>query len=146
MQILSQVHLSTFDAGKTFTAEVRVGDTFVNLTEGALRTLLAAHKSLGGTVRKFPARNVVVRNAERAARYGRKVGDTIPVTDYATDRLRFEATVGDGVCDDPRNIEVVNSFSVDGASLDLGEVREVAAAAKPARQAQGQAAEADDLG
>lgn len=144
MQILSQVHLSTFDAGKTFSAEVRVGDSFIRLTESALRTLMAAHKQLGGVVRRFPARQVPVKNAERAARYGRKVGGMITVTDYATDRMRFDATVGDGIADNVSNIEIVNSFSVDGASLDLGSVKDVTVAAKPT--AQTQAAEADDIG
>lgn len=144
MQILSQVHLSTFDAGKTFSAEVRIGDTFVRLTSDALRTLLAAHKQLGGTVRKFPARQVPVKNAERAARYGRKVGDILTVTDYATDRMRFDATVGDDICDAPKNIEIVNSFSVDGESLDLGNVKEITVTAKS--PATTQPAEADDLG
>ena len=94
MQIISQVRLSTFDGGKTFNGEIKIGDVFVNLTADALRTLLAEHKRLGGTVRRFQPRSVVIKNAERAARYGRKAGEAITVTDYATDRMRFDITIG----------------------------------------------------
>ena len=145
MQIISQVRLSTFDGGKTFNGEIKIGDTFVNLTSDALRTLLAEHKRIGGTVRKFQPRSVVIKNAERAARYGRKAGEAITVTDYATDRMRFDVTIGDGIADDPRNVTLVNDFSVSADSLDLGEVKEVQAKPKTA-SVPSQTAEADELG
>lgn len=144
MQIISQVRFSTFDGGKTFNGEVRIGNDFVNLAADALRTLLAEHRRLGGTVRKFQPRPVVIKNAERAARYGRKVGEAITVTDYATDRMLFDITVGDNVADDPKNIALVNDFSVSADSLDLGEVKEVQAKPKTAETAQ--TVEADELG
>lgn len=144
MQIISQVRLSTFDGGKTFNGEVKIGDTFVNLTADALRALLAEHKRLGGTVRKFPSRSVVIKNADRAARYGRKAGEAITVTDYATDRMRFDITIGDNIADAPKNIALVNDFSVSADSLDLGEVKEVQAKPKAAETAQ--TTEADELG
>ena len=144
MQIISQVRLSTFDGGKTFNGEVRIGDTFVNLTADALRTLLAEHKRLGGTVRKFQPRSVVIKNAERAARYGRKAGEAITVTDYATDRMCFDITIGDGIANLPKNITIINDFSVSADSLDLGEVKEVQAKPKTAETAQ--TTEADELG
>ena len=145
MQVISQVRLSTFDGGKTFNGEVKIGDTFVNLTADALRALLAEHKRIGGTVRKFPSRSVVIKNADRAARYGRKAGEAITVTDYATDRMRFDITIGDNIADDPKNITLVNDFSVSADSLDLGEVKEVQAKPKTA-PVSSQTAEADELG
>lgn len=145
MQIISQVRFSTFDGGKTFNGEVRIGNDFVNLTADALRTLLVEHKRLGGTVRKFQPRSVVIKNAERAARYGRKAGEEITVTDYATDRMRFDITVGENTADDPKSIVIVNDFSVSADSLDLGEVKEVQAKPKTA-PVSSQTAEADELG
>ena len=144
MQIISQVRLSTFDGGKTFNGEVKIGDTFVNLTADALRVLLAEHKRLGGTVRKFQPRSVVIKNADRAARYGRKVGEKVTVTDYATDTMSFDITIGEGIADAPKNIALANDFSVSADSLDLGEVKEVQAKPKTAETAQ--TTEADELG
>lgn len=143
MQVISQVRLSTFDGGKTFNGEIKIGDTFVNLTADALRALLAEHKRLGGTVRKFQPRSVVIKNAERAARYGRKAGEAITVTDYATDRMRFDITIGDNIADAPKSVALVNDFSVSADSLDLGEVKEVQA--KPKTVETAQTTEADEL-
>lgn len=125
MQVISQVRLSTFDGGKTFNGEIKVGDDHVRLHKDALKVLLSAHKALGGTVRKFPTRNVVVKNERAATKYGRKVGDSIPVTDFATQTLKFDITVGDGVAVDPKNIALVNEFAVNASDIDLGDVVEV---------------------
>ena len=132
MRIVSQLRLSTFDGGKSFHAEIKLGDQFLAVTGTAVKTLLAEHKLLGGTVNKFPARSVTIKNAARAAAFGRKVGDVITVTDYASRTLAFDATVGDGVVDGPiTNISLV-ALTVNGADLDLGEVKEVTTVAKPA--------------
>ena len=139
MRIISQVRLSTFDGGKTYNAEVKIGDQFLAVTADAVKTLLAEHSHLGGTVTKFPARSVTVKNAARAAAYGKKVGDVVTVTDLVTRTMAFDAVVGDGVIGSVANVALV-TFAVDGADLDLGEVKEVTVAAKPATAA----APADD--
>lgn len=148
MQVISQVRLSTFDGGKSFNGEIRIGDTHVRLQKDAMKTLLSAHKVLGGTVRKFPTRAVVVKNERAATKYGRKVGDSISVTDFATQTLKFDITVGDGIAVDPKNIALVNEFSVSAGDIDLGEVIEVTT--KPANTVASIASaiapgEADDL-
>ena len=130
MHIISQLRLSTFDGGKTFNAEVRLGDKFYGVTPSAVKVLLAEHKKLGGTVNRFPARNVTIKNAERAAAYGKKVGDVVTVTDYATRTLEFDAAVGDGVIGNVSNVSLV-TLAISGADLDLGEVKEVTVVAKP---------------
>lgn len=128
MRIVSQVRLSTFDGGKSFHAEVKLGDQFYGVTADAVKALLAEHKRLGGVMNKFPARSVTIKNAARAAAFGRKVGDVITVTDYASRTLAFDATVGDGVVDGPiTNISLV-TLAVKGDDLDLGEVKEVTVA------------------
>ena len=138
MHIISQLHLSTFDGGKSFNAEVRLGDRFYGVTPDAVKVLLAEHKKLGGTVVKFPPRPVTIRNADRAAAYGKKVGDVVTVQDYASRTLEFDAVVGGGVVGAVTNIRLV-TLAVNGADLDLGEVKEVTVA-KPAAAA----APADD--
>lgn len=138
MRIISQVRLSTFDGGKTYNAEVRLGDKFYGVSGDAVKVLLAEHKRLGGTVSRFPARSVTVKNAARAAAYGKRVGDTVTVVDLATRMMEFDAVVGDGVVSDVANIKLV-TLAVNGADLDLGEVKEVTVTAKPAA-----AAPADD--
>ena len=127
MHIISQLHLSTFDGGKSFSAEVRLGDRFYSVTPGATKVVLAEHKRLGGVVVKFPSRNVTIKNAARAAAYGKKVGDEVTVTDYATRTMEFDAVVGDGVIGSVSNVELV-TLAVNGADLDLGEVKEVTVA------------------
>ena len=131
MHIISQLHLSTFDGGKTYNAEVRLGDKFYGVTPDAVKAILAEHKRLGGTVVKFPSRNVTIKNAARAAAYGKKVGDEVTVTDYATRTMEFDGTVGDGVVGAVTNVSLV-ALTVNGADLDLGEVKEVTTVAKPA--------------
>ena len=59
--------------------------------------------------------------------------------------MRFDITIGDNVADDPRNITLVNDFSVSADSLDLGEVKEVQAKPKTA-PVSSQTTEADELG
>lgn len=130
MHIISQLHLSTFDGGRTFSAEIRLGDKFYGVTPDAVKSILTEHKRLGGTVTKFPSRNVTIKNAARAAAYGKKVGDEVSVTDFATRTLEFDATVGDGVVGAVSNINLV-TLAVSGDDLDLGEVKEVTVA-KPA--------------
>ena len=132
MHIISQLHLSTFDGGKSYSAKVRLEDNkFYGVTPDAVKAILAEHKRLGGTVVKFPSRNVTIKNAARAAAYGKKVGDEVTVTDYATRSLEFDAVVGDGVIGSVTNISLV-TLSIAGADLDLGEVKEVTTVAKPA--------------
>lgn len=131
MRIISQVRLSTFDGGKTFSAEVRLGDKFYGVSGDAVKTLITEHKRLGGAISRFPARSVTIKNAARAAAFGRKVGDVITVTDYATRTLEFDAAVGDGVIGSVANVSLV-TFAVNGADLDLGEVKEVTVAPKTA--------------
>ena len=126
MHIISQLHLSTFDGGKSFSAEVRLGDRFYGVTPDATKVILAEHKRLGGTVVKFPSRNVTIKNAARAAAYGKKVGDEVTVTDYATRTVEFDGTVGDGVVSNPSNIMLV-TLAINGTDIDLGEVKEVTA-------------------
>lgn len=131
MHIISQLHLSTFDGGKTFNAEVKLGDKFYGITTDAVKKLLAEHKKLGGTVVKFPSRPVTIKNAERAAVFGRKVGDIVVVQDYATRTMEFDAVIGDGVVGCVSNVELV-TLAINGDDLDLGEVKEVTVTAKPA--------------
>ena len=136
MHIISQLRLSTFDGGKSYSAEIKLGDQFYGVTPGAVKTIIAEHKRLGGVMVKFPARSVTIKNAARAAAYGKKVGDTVTVTDYASRTMAFDAVVGDGVIDGPiANVELV-TLTISGADLDLGEVKEVTVAvAKPAAAA-----------
>lgn len=142
MHIISQLHLSTFDGGKSYNAEVRLGDKFYGVTPDAVKTILAEHKRLGGIVNRFQPRPVVIKNADRAAVFGRKVGDVVTVVDLATRTLEFDATVGDGVVGAVTNIRLV-SLAISGDNLDLGEVKEVTTAVvKPAAAAP--AAPADD--
>ena len=124
MHIVSQLRLSTFDSGKTFNAEIRLGDKFYSVTPDAVKALLAEHKKLGGVINRFPNRSVTVKNAARAAAYGKQVGDIVTVADYATRTMAFDAVVGDGVIDAVTNISLV-TLTVNGADLDLGEVKEV---------------------
>lgn len=131
MRIISQVRLSTFDGGQTYNAEVRLGDKFYGVSGDAVKVLLAEHKRLGGTVSRFPARSVTVKNAARAAAYGKKVGDTVTVVDLATRTLEFDAVIGDGVIGSVANVSLV-TLAVKGDDLDLGEVKEVTVTAKPA--------------
>lgn len=131
MHIISQLHLSTFDGGKSYSAEVRLGDRFYGVTPDAVKDLLAEHKKLGGTVNRFPARSVTVKNAARAAAYGKQVGDVVTVVDLATRTLEFDGTVGDGVVGAVTNIKLV-TLAIAGNDLDLGEVKEVTVTAKPA--------------
>lgn len=147
MQVISQVKLSTFDGGKSFNGQITVGSEYVRLHKDALKALLAAHKALGGTVRKFPARTGVVKNERAAAKYNKKVGDTFTVVDFATQTLGFDIVIGDGVGIDPKDIRLVNEFAVDAGDLDLGDVVEVKVAAKPAAPVATTAAtvDADDL-
>lgn len=133
MHIISQLHLSTFDGGKSYNAEIRIGDKFYGVTPGAVKVLLAEHKRLGGVVNRFPPRPVTIKNADRAAAFGRKVGDVVSVTDLATRTLEFDAVVGDGVIGSVANVELV-TLAIDGNNLDLGEVKEVTVA-KPAAAA-----------
>lgn len=129
MRIISQVRLSTFDGGRTYNAEIRLGEQFYSVTADAVKTLLAEHKRLGGVINRFPARSVTVKNAARAAAYGKKVGDTVTVVDLATRTMEFDAVVGDGVVSDVANIKLV-TLAVNGTDLDLGEVKEVTVMAK----------------
>lgn len=131
MRIISQIRLSTFDGGKSFAAECKIGDNFYGVSGDAVKTLLAEHKRLGGAVVKFPVRSVTIKNAARAATYGKKVGDIVNVTDYVTRTMEFDATVGDGIVGDVSNVSLV-MLTVSGADLDLGEVKEVTVTAKPA--------------
>ena len=134
MRIVSQLRLSTFDGGKTFNAEVKIGDNFFGVAADAVKFLLAEHKKLGGTVNRFPARSVTVKNAARAAVYGKKVGDVVTVQDYATRTLEFDAVVGDGVISGVSNVTLV-TLAISGADIDLGEVKEVTVTAKSATAA-----------
>lgn len=128
MRIISQLHLSTFDGGKTYNAEVKIGDNgFYGVSGDAVKTILAEHKRLGGTVSRFPTRSVTIKNAARAAAYGKKVGDSVSVTRLVTRTLEFDATVGDGVVSNVSNISLVK-LAVNGADLDLGEVKEITVA------------------
>ena len=140
MHIVSQLRLSTFDGGKSYNAEIRLGDQFLAVTETAVKTLLAEHKKLGGTVTKFAPRSVTIKkNSARAAAFGKKVGDIVTVQDYASRTMAFDAVVGDGVVDGPiANVELI-SFAINGAGIDLGTVKE--AKASPATMA---SAPADD--
>lgn len=131
MRIISQLRLSTFDGGSSFNAEIRIGERFYGVAADAVKTLLAEHKKLGGTVVKFPSRSVTVKNATRAAAFGRKVGDSVTVTDYATRTMSFDAVVGDGVIGSVANVELV-TLAIAGNDLDLGEVKEVTVAPKAA--------------
>ena len=139
MHIISQLRLSTFDGGKTYNAEVRLNDKFYGVTPDAVKHILAEHKKLGGTVVKFPARNVTIKNDSRAAAYGRKVGDIVTVTNLATRTLEFDATVGDGVVGAVTNVSLV-TLAVNGTDIDLGEVKEVTVVPKATEAA----APADD--
>ena len=134
MRIISQVRLSTFDGGKTFNAEIKLGDQFYGVTADAEKLLLAEHKRLGGVMVKFPARSVTIKNSTRAAAFGKKVGDIVTVQDYASRTMAFDAIIGDGVIGSVSNVALV-TLAVNGTDLDLGEVKEVTVAAKPATAA-----------
>lgn len=131
MHIISQLHLSTFDGGKSYNAEIRIGDKFYGVAADAVKVLLAEHKRLGGVVNRFPPRPVTIKNADRAAAFGRKVGDVVSVTDLATRTLEYDATIGDGVVSNVSNVALV-TLAISGDDLDLGEVKEITVATKPA--------------
>lgn len=131
MRIISQVRLSTFDGGRSYSAEVKVGEKFYGISGDAVKVLISEHKRLGGIITRFPARAVTVKNAVRAAVYGNKVGDIVTVTDFVTRTMEFDADIGDGVVSNVTNIRLV-TLTIDGDDLDLGEVKEVTAVAKPA--------------
>ena len=131
MRIISQLRLSTFDGGKTYSAEIRLGDKFYGVSSDAIKTLLAEHKRLGGVISRFPVRSVTVKNAARASVYGKKVGDIVNVVDLATRTMEFDAVIGDGVIGSVANVSLV-TLAIAGNDLDLGEVKEVTVTAKPA--------------
>lgn len=115
---------------------------YPRLSKEAASALLAAHKAFGCKLVKMAPKTVTIKDAERAARHGRKVGDTIQVVDYLSRDLQFDAVVGNGIIASVSNIERV---TMDLGDLDIGETVD----AKPRTQkpaAQPVTAEADELG